>query len=62
VGTGIHPSVQEAAEQMVRYRQTFTPNPENSDLYRELYERVYTRMYSSLSPLYREIRSITGYP
>ncbi len=62
VGTGAHPSVHAAAEEMVRHQQTFTPNPANSDLYRELYGRVYTRMYSSLSPLYREIRSITGYP
>ncbi len=62
VGTTIHPSFSTASKKMIRYDRAFKPEPANVDLYRELYHQVYKKMYRSLSPLYRKIRKITGYP
>lgn len=62
VGLGIHPSFPTAIENMVTYEVVFQPDPANVVIYRRLYERVYEKMFRALRPLYREIRSITGYP
>jgi len=62
VGLGIHPSFDEAIQEMVKYERTFEPNPQNAAIYRELYQRVYKQIYKALQPLYEEIREITGYP
>ncbi len=62
VGLGIHQSFETAIDKMVRHETVFEPIPENTVIYRKLYNRVYKKMYPSLSPLYKEIRSITGYP
>jgi len=62
VGLGIYPSFQNAIKEMVVYGSFFEPDPENVIIYRKLYERVYKKMYKALSPLYKEIREITGYP
>ena len=61
-GVGLHPGVEEAAAAMSRRELAFEPDPRRSELYGELFERVYKRMYGALSPLYEEIRAITGYP
>jgi sugar (pentulose or hexulose) kinase len=62
VGLGIHPSFETAIKEMVSYEKVFEPDPKNVEIYRNLYERVYKKIYSSLRPLYRQIREITGYP
>ena len=61
-GTQIYPGVREAADQMVRPGDRFVPDPDRVKIYQALYTRVYKTMYPALSPLYREIRAITGYP
>jgi len=38
------------------------PEPEVARRYDALYRQVYRKMYPRLSPLYRSIRQITGYP
>lgn len=62
VGLGVYKSFEEAIKNMVRYKDKFEPNPENSKLYKKLFEEVYTRMYKRLKPLYKKIRDITNYP
>lgn len=61
-GMGIYKSFEQAIQNMVTHERTFTPDPDQAELYRELYSRVYTRIYKSLEPLYEEIRNITDYP
>ena len=62
VGLGLHPDFATAVRTMTRIGQTFAPAPEHAHTYEQLYQRVYCRMYDRLQPLYREIRTITGYP
>ncbi|NMC66615.1 MAG: carbohydrate kinase [Spirochaetales bacterium] len=62
VAAKIHPTLQTALENMVCYGKVFYPDEKNSQLYEKLYEKVYCQMYKRLSPLYNEIRQITGYP
>jgi sugar (pentulose or hexulose) kinase len=62
VGLKLQPSFETAVSQMTRISKTFDPIPENHKLYDELYNRVYLKMYDRLSPLYKEIQDITGYP
>ncbi|MFN3412400.1 MAG: FGGY-family carbohydrate kinase [Exilispira sp.] len=62
IAVGIYPSIQKAIEEMVSYGKVFYPDENNSKLYDKLYNRVYSKMYKKLSPLYNEIREITGYP
>ena len=62
VGLKLQPSFETAVAEMTHISETFEPNPENHKLYDELYNRVYLKMYDRLSPLYKEIQDITGYP
>jgi sugar (pentulose or hexulose) kinase len=62
VGLGIHSSFETAVQQMVEHQKEYTPNPKNTDLYRNLYTRVYQKMYPALKEMYTEIKDITGYP
>ena len=62
VGLGIFSSFEKAIREMVAYERVFKPNHRNVVIYKELYERVYKKMYKVLSPLYKEIQKITGYP
>lgn len=62
VGLKLQPSFESAVAGMTRISRTFEPNAENHKLYDELYNRVYLKMYDRLSPLYKEIQDITGYP
>ncbi len=61
-GIGAYESIQEAAGRMTRPATRFNPDPNHVAIYKALYERVYKKMYKALSPLYKEIQQITGYP
>lgn len=61
-GVGIHPTIQDAMKSMVSYDTIFEPNPHHAAIYKELFTKVYLNIYTSLKPLYRNIRNITGYP
>jgi sugar (pentulose or hexulose) kinase len=62
VGAGLHPDFATAVDEMTHVRDTFEPDPANREIYDGLYREVYLKMYRRLQPLYRKIRSITGYP
>ena len=62
VGLGLHPDFDTAVREMTRVGQVFTPSGQATELYQRLYSEVYLDMYPRLQPLYRKIRSITGYP
>ena len=49
-------------DEMTRPGRRFEPDPSDRVLYDQLYGQVYRRMYDRLSPLYRAIQRITGYP
>ncbi|MFO7989615.1 MAG: FGGY-family carbohydrate kinase [Desulfotignum sp.] len=61
-GVGIYPDIAAAARHMIQTETVFEPDPAHAALYRQLYDRVYKKMYPALSPLYVQIRKITGYP
>lgn len=62
VGLGLHANYEVAAAAMCRPGKRFEPKPEARDLYEQLYQRVYRKLYPQLQGMYKEIRSITGYP
>ena len=62
VGVGLHPDFETAIAEMTRVRDAFDPDPQNREIYDGLYREVYLKMYRRLQPLYKKIRSITGYP
>jgi sugar (pentulose or hexulose) kinase len=62
VGLGLHPDFAVAVREMTRVGRVFAPEAQHVRIYDQLYRKVYRRMYRRLQPLYRDIRSITGYP
>ena len=50
VGTGVWQSFEEAARQTVRVRRTFTPDPENAEVYGRGYE-TYRKLYEHLKDM-----------
>ncbi len=62
VGLNLFENYQQAIDKMVHYKKEFTPNAENTKIYKDLYERVYTKIYKKVNKLNKEIRNITGYP
>lgn len=62
VGAGLYPNYKTAVSKMTHEGDKFTPIRENKHLYNKLYHEVYQNMYDQLSPLYKSIRKITGYP
>lgn len=62
VGLGMHPDFPTAINYMTRISQVFEPDQERHALYDALYKQVYRQLYTRLKPLYKKIRSITGYP
>ncbi len=62
VGLGLQPDFRTAVAHMTHVGETVPPARERQALYQQLFTRVYQPMYTQLQPLYREIRSITGYP
>lgn len=49
---GVFNTVDEAVDNMVRFVDTFTPNPENVKVYDDLYRNVYMKLYKKLQKLY----------
>lgn len=62
VGVGLYPDHATAIKHMTHKGEVFFPIKENVEIYNKLYHHVYQKMYDSLSPLYKSIRRITGYP
>lgn len=62
VGLGLYEDFAGAIAGMTRVARVYEPDPSASRIYDELFQRVYLKMYSTLKPLYEDIRSITGYP
>jgi len=62
VGLGLQPDFPTAVSRMTRVGSTVRPDRERQQLYQQLFTRVYRPLYARLQPLYKEIRSITGYP
>lgn len=62
VGVGLYPDYQTAIARMTHIGDKFSPIKENQRIYDKLYQEVYQKMYDNLSPLYKSIRKITGYP
>lgn len=62
VGLGWHRDFATAQAAMVHPGKRFLPNPEHHRLYQALYQQVYLKLYPQLAPLYKAIRTITGYP
>lgn len=62
VGMKLYPDHQTAIRNMTHKGEVFFPIKAHVKTYDQLYHQVYQRMYDSLSPLYRAIRQITGYP
>lgn len=62
VGVGLYPNHRIAIQRMTHRGDVFQPIEANRRIYQKLYSDVYQKMYENLSPLYRSIRKITGYP
>ena len=62
VGLGLYDSYAAAVAAMTRSGRAFVPEPSAQRIYDELYVEVYRELYPRLRPLYKRIRSITGYP
>lgn len=62
VGLGLQPDFKTAVARMTRISTTVKPRRAEQALYEQLFRRAYLPLYTQLQPLYREIRSITGYP
>lgn len=62
VAMKLHPDYTTAVAAMTRTGDRFEPRAEYAGTYDALYGQVYRRLYDRLSPLYRSIRQITGYP
>lgn len=61
-GLGWFADVRAAVQAMARSGRAFEPQPGAVRTYDSLYREVYRPLYGRLQPLYRRIRSITGYP
>ena len=62
VGVGLYKNHSDAMMKMTHAGKTFTPIEKNVAIYDALFTDVYKNMYQRLSPLYKMIRVITGYP
>lgn len=62
VTLNIYHDFPEAVGNMVRLKETFTPQAKNVKIYDRLFNEVYKEIYPALSPLYGKIAEITGYP
>jgi len=62
VTLNIYHDFPEAVDNMVRVKEPFTPHEKNAKTYDRLFNEVYKKIYPALSPLYRSIAEITGYP
>ncbi|MBQ8873524.1 MAG: carbohydrate kinase, partial [Clostridia bacterium] len=55
---GVYVDIPTAAEQMVRYTDEFTPNPDNVKVYDRIYKKVYLKMYKKLKKLYKSMSQV----
>ena len=55
ISCGVFKDEREAVSKMVRYTDTFTPNPANAKIYDDVYKNVYLKMYRGLQKLYLHI-------
>jgi len=62
VGMGLYPDYKTAVSKMTHGGKIFYPIEANKRIYDDLYKDVYRKMYKRLSPLYKSIKAITGYP
>ena len=62
VGLGMHESFDAAVKAMARTGKVFSPAQSAVEVYDALYKQVYQDLYPRLQPLYKRIRTITGYP
>jgi sugar (pentulose or hexulose) kinase len=61
-GLGWFADPRAAVQAMAQPGRRFEPEPAAARTYDALYREVYSPLYARLRPLYRRIRSITGYP
>jgi xylulokinase len=59
VGSGLYRDAPEAAERMVRVRETFDPDPRASALYDEYYA-LYQETYSALCPVFTRLAGVSS--
>ncbi len=52
VATGVHKDVRSAINEMVHYKDTFTPNPDNAAVYDDIYKNTYLKLYGKLQRFY----------
>lgn len=62
VGLGMYPDFDTAIATMSHSGDRFEPDPEAHQVYSRLYCEVYRKMYDRLSPLFKSVQQITGYP
>ena len=60
-GLGLHDTIENAVERMVKPGKCFKPDSRNTDLYSRLFG-AYKKIYPRLTGIYQEIQKITGYP
>ena len=59
---GLHPTVDDAAREMVRLTPARDPDPAAHELHDAIHAQVYRPLYRRLRPIYEAIRRVTGYP
>lgn len=59
VACGVHSGFDSAAQKMIHYRDTFTPDKAANKTYREIYSEVYSKIYCNVKPLYKRMYEIT---
>lgn len=52
---GVYSSVDKAVENMVRFVDEFTPDPETAKVYDDLYKNVYLKLYDKLEKIYKHM-------
>ncbi len=58
VGLGIYDDIDTASSIMIRKGKTFTPRPEQVNLYDRLYKDVYAKLYKQVKPIYETLADI----
>ena len=55
ISLGLFKDEREAVEKMLRYTDTFTPNPERAKTYDDIFYNIYLKMYKKLRKLYKHL-------
>lgn len=56
---GVYSNISDAVNNMVRFVDTFTPNPETAKVYDDLYKHAYMKMYKKLQKIYRHMDELS---